>query len=169
MQTATKLRGFTLIELMMTIVVLAIFAALAVPSFTTFIANNRIKSNSNELANLLQYARSAAVGKNSSFIVCEDAGTWTVRPKGTSASPCGQSELRSFSPSTEITIASSENALPLTFNANGSTGTPNKSFTICKGTDTSTGFKITVQASGKVRLWSKGKDENGNALSSCSL
>ncbi|AXI01517.1 pilus assembly FimT family protein [Aquirhabdus parva] len=54
-------RGFTLVELIVTIAIVAILAAIAAPSFTQIIANQRIKSAAYELAQTLQYARSQAV------------------------------------------------------------------------------------------------------------
>ena len=42
-------RGFTIIELMITILVLALLATLGVPSFGQFVTNNRITTQANGL------------------------------------------------------------------------------------------------------------------------
>ncbi|WP_250656788.1 GspH/FimT family pseudopilin [Alkalimarinus coralli] len=55
--------GFTLVELMVTLAVAAILLSIAVPSFSSFIQNNRITSATNHLVAHLQYARSEAVSK----------------------------------------------------------------------------------------------------------
>ncbi|GAB2894302.1 GspH/FimT family pseudopilin [Microbulbifer echini] len=56
-----RTNGFTLIELMVVITVLGIVTALAVPSFSTLIENNRMSTMTNDLNSTLQFARSEAV------------------------------------------------------------------------------------------------------------
>ncbi|MBF6941294.1 prepilin-type N-terminal cleavage/methylation domain-containing protein, partial [Acinetobacter baumannii] len=46
--------GFTLIELMVTVAVLAIVLAVAVPAFGTLIRSSRLTSNANEVVAALQ-------------------------------------------------------------------------------------------------------------------
>jgi len=53
--------GFTLIELMIVVVLLAIIATIAVPSFQGLIESNRLKSTTNNVLGILNYARSEAV------------------------------------------------------------------------------------------------------------
>jgi len=62
--------GFTLIELMVSIAVLAIIAALAAPSFRAIIENNRLTSQANELVTALAFARSEAVRRRTPVTVC---------------------------------------------------------------------------------------------------
>ncbi|SHG20064.1 type IV fimbrial biogenesis protein FimT [Microbulbifer donghaiensis] len=57
--------GFTLVELMMVIAILAIVIAIGVPSFTTLIKNNRLAAATNDLAGALQFARAEAVRRGS--------------------------------------------------------------------------------------------------------
>src|SRR5258708_17918140 len=75
-------RGFTLIEMMVVVALVAILAALAAPSFIAQIANQRVSSAALELQSLLQLARSEPVYKRveSSFV---GAGqTWSARSGG---------------------------------------------------------------------------------------
>jgi type IV fimbrial biogenesis protein FimT len=57
-------RGFTIIELMTVVVVVAVLLALAIPSFRELIARNRLEGVTSELGTDLQYTRSEAVSRN---------------------------------------------------------------------------------------------------------
>lgn len=59
-------RGFTLIELMTTVSILAILSMAAAPSFREFIANQRVRNASFELMTALTLARSQAITQNAS-------------------------------------------------------------------------------------------------------
>lgn len=62
--------GFTLIELMVAIAVLAITLAVAVPSFGALINSNRLVGQVNELVASVQLARSEAIRRNARVAVC---------------------------------------------------------------------------------------------------
>lgn len=56
-----KNRGFTLIELMVVIAIIAAVASFGVPQFRDLMQNGRISTQANELQGLMQLARSEAV------------------------------------------------------------------------------------------------------------
>ena len=67
--TAGKLKkraGFTLVELLVTIAVIAIIATIAVPGFQGMTANNRLASDYNEILSGLNLARSEAIKRRES-------------------------------------------------------------------------------------------------------
>lgn len=69
--------GLTLIELVMTVVLVSLVLALAVPSFRTMILNNRMASQTNELISALNQARSEAVKRSESVTICRrDRADW---------------------------------------------------------------------------------------------
>lgn len=63
-------KGFTLIELMVTIVVLVIALGIAVPNFTNQIRNNSSTSLGEEFVSALNFARSEAVKRGGRVSVC---------------------------------------------------------------------------------------------------
>lgn len=65
--------GFTLIELAVTLAVLAIFIAISAPLFAGVINGNRLTSNANELVAAIQIARSESIRNNARAVVCESA------------------------------------------------------------------------------------------------
>jgi len=61
MPISKKQRGFTLIELMVIIALVAIMAGIAVPSFTQFVRNNRVTTQADEIHRYFQYVRGETV------------------------------------------------------------------------------------------------------------
>ncbi len=70
--------GFTLIELMVTIAVLAIIVSIAAPSISTQLANQRVKSTAATLANALKEAKVESVIRRQNVTIIYNA---TATPK----------------------------------------------------------------------------------------
>lgn len=69
---AMKLQlGLTLVELMMTVAVLAIVTSLAVPGYARLTAANRITTATNELVAAIHYARSEAIRRGQTVVICK--------------------------------------------------------------------------------------------------
>ena len=73
-------RGFTLLELMVAIAVLAILATVGVPSFRELIQNNRVVTQTNELVSALNFARTEAIkrGRNVRVDVTQADPGWSA-------------------------------------------------------------------------------------------
>lgn len=62
--------AFTLIELMITIAIAMILLAIAIPSFSTMLGNNRLTATANALLVALNFTRSNALTQNNSTQLC---------------------------------------------------------------------------------------------------
>ena len=110
--------GFTLIELMITLVVAAILLVWAVPSFEKFIKKTTLTSETNNWIAVLNYARNAAITRGRRVTVCR-----SVNPNacnGASDCLCGTSQPAPANAvpnyhSGYLIFTSTSNSLPLNF------------------------------------------------------
>lgn len=71
--TSNGVRGFSLLELMIAIIVAGILAAIAVPSFRTTLQRHRLRTSVDNLQAAVQYARTEAVLRATYVSVCASA------------------------------------------------------------------------------------------------
>ncbi|WP_039049938.1 GspH/FimT family pseudopilin [Comamonas thiooxydans] len=84
-------RGFTAIELMVTVAILAVLAGLAAPSFNPIIERWRVRQVSEELQSTLYFARSEAVKRGGGIVILRNTSTdgCTISDTDTDAWNCG--------------------------------------------------------------------------------
>ena len=63
--------GFSLIELIVTLSVASILMTLAVPSFSSFVKDNRLITQTNDFVTALNFARSEAIKRGDRITVCK--------------------------------------------------------------------------------------------------
>lgn len=143
--------GFTLIELMVTIVLVAILAGVALPSFTLLIRNNRVLSLSEEFYGTLQYARTEAVTRGQAVTLAAAAadqwnGALSVATTTTTLRSQGTEGFNQ--PNVAITSSSAS----LGFRPNGAlNGNALRCFSICPSDVSNPTCRVVqVQTSGRV-------------------
>ena len=78
---AAQYRGFTLIELMTALAILALLFLLGMPSFITFLRNSEIRSTSESIINGLRTASAEATRRNSrvAFTFTGTGASWQIK------------------------------------------------------------------------------------------
>jgi type IV fimbrial biogenesis protein FimT len=154
-------KGFTLIELMITVVIASILMALAVPSFVDLTRRNAIASESNRLLAALQLAKVKAMTGSFEGQVLPGNGDdsfssagYKVQAKQTNADAFVDVQVEAAPSNSQIAIQASDVAkAALRFNRLGRTiGVTGARYTVCfddKSTANVPGIEINVSTSGR--------------------
>lgn len=73
-------RGFTLIELMVTVSIAGILAAIAAPSLQSFVSRNAMRSLANDFTLSIQRTRTEAINRNECVVVCKSTTSGDAQP-----------------------------------------------------------------------------------------
>lgn len=142
-------KGFTLLELIIAIAVMAILMAIATPSFNTWRAQASLKAEAREVLGSFQRARSEAVTRNTDIDLTfvegsGDAGTWEISKAG--------ARILGGEMSGGIQIRNAD------FNGTADTGFDSRGLPLADGagsvevTDGRSTYKITLTAAGSVKI-----------------
>ena len=69
-------RGFTLVEVIMAITILAILLVIAVPSMTALVRDQRVKAATFDVFSAFAFARSEAIKRNANVVITPNAIDW---------------------------------------------------------------------------------------------
>ena len=143
--------GFTLIELMVTIAVLAIIVSIAAPNISTQLANQRVKSTASTLTNALKETKAESAIRRQPLTISIDSTNKIINVQHMVA---GQ---------VESTIATYKYSIESKVNPSQSSNEfkPNKAadavtYTICDSNDTASPITIKVSATAIISNRSEG-------------
>lgn len=137
----TNSSGFTLIELMVTIAVLAIIVSIAAPNISTQLANQRVKSTAATLANALKEAKVESVIRRQPLIVSLDNSKHNILISSRNA---GSNPIAIYTYNTKNIITPNVSNPPITFS-------PSKradaiTYTVCDSEKSSVAAQVIVTA-----------------------
>lgn len=151
-------QGFTLIELMVTIAVLVIVLAVAVPSMSAFAANNQVAGAKSAFATTVALARTEAARSGRTVLIQAETGGsagnefgkgWAIHldMDNSGTVNAGDEVLRRFeAPADNIKVSGTT---PLAFQPTGYlVGGATLDYTVCRNDGSNAGYKISVTPSG---------------------
>jgi len=146
-----KQTGFTLIELMITLVIATILITMGVPSFSAMIKNNRITAQTNQFIAAMNFARSEAIKRSATISVTATDSADATNEWGPGWSVMNGAELlRVFPALDQSTSFNSANGVA-TFNYLSSGRVSNAdTLTMCDDRTAETGRQIDIAATGRV-------------------
>ena len=168
--TLVSHRGFTLLELLVTIAVAAVLLAIAIPSYLGMVQRNTIAANANDLVGDFNYARSEAVARGRPVHVCQsndqsscgngnwDQGWIIFAPDAGSSAPTNANILRVHGQLDQtINVGYSRSAgTQVIFDANGFARSSNGTFDITSN-DTTDRTQIRIATSGRIERLDPGE------------
>jgi type IV fimbrial biogenesis protein FimT len=163
-------KGFSLIEALATLAIVAIALSVGIPSFQGYIQNNRQTTAINDLATALQLARNTAITRRVQVTLCKSSdgatcrtgsgsGDWSqgwmifTNPNDDSTLDAGEELLRVHGalPGTSTFIGNTRVVNRISFSAQGLSRGSNGTLTHCDARGASHASALVISVAGQVR------------------
>jgi type IV fimbrial biogenesis protein FimT len=121
---SSKQLGFTLIELMLTVIILGIISAIAMPNYRALVVNSEIRATAESIRTGMQLARAEAVKRNANVRFTLNGRAWTVSCVTVTANCAAniQTKVANEGSSSTVTATTTPNgSTVVTFNSFGTT------------------------------------------------
>ena len=143
--------GFTLIELIVSVMIVAIAAAIAVPAFNEMQARGAIRATASDFVTAVNVARVQAVSLRTTVTLKPVSGSnwssgWVIEYPATVTTEQNQT----FLPSGTSTLVSEGGLSEIQFRNNGLTNAGEAEFSLCDARSGERGRTITISPFGKV-------------------
>lgn len=139
-------RGFTLIELIVAMAVLAIIAVVAAPAFGEYFATQRVKSAAEELLTDFQYARMESVQRNVTVALNMAGGGYTITQ--------GANTLKSVTLPSSSSVSAGSTVVATFEPTRGTATLPNGGAVTLANSGTSRTLRVTISPIGRVNICS---------------
>lgn len=157
-QPSRRQRGFTLIEMLITVCVLIILSSIAATGYSTTVNNNRLYASQNEFVAYLALARTEAARRGVTVILGASApvtgnafgGGWSVfvDTNGNGSFDSGEPVLRSHDSLPSTILIGDGTTTAIAFNPTGFLTAGAIDVKLCATDPTLAGFDISIQANG---------------------
>ncbi|MBU0498596.1 MAG: GspH/FimT family pseudopilin [Gammaproteobacteria bacterium] len=169
-------QGLTLLELIITLLILGITLAIAVPSFAQLLANNSLTATLNEFTGIMNYAKSEAIKRRLRVVLCPSSdgsgctatSSWHngvilfVDADADSDRDASEAILSFYRPQTGAIGVYSGQKRKITYQPMGSTPGSNLTLTFCDGNRRTEARALILSNAGRLR--SSDTKSDGSAL-----
>ena len=160
----TRLHGFTLVEQIMVIAILAVLASVAAPSLNSVLKRSQVRTGQQDLIVSLNHARNRAITANTSTILCPtvdgarciDADVWDsgwllAHDADRDNQPDGDPLQVVLRPQRDMRLRSTAGRRRVRFQSDGSAGGSNVTVIICTAGDSANALVAVVSVAGRIR------------------